>query len=290
MAETGLKSDGFCLYNQSAAPLEYTLQNGQYNNTFAIGSVGIFPTSNYVRPDVINVDSFLSGRDNILTKCNPPLPAIDEANEPPLVYQDQGDVNRLQPNYTREKKSAVNLSAVSYLPLTFQPKFFTPPQDINNIIFAGQAQRGGANTSNIIKSAYNSNACEYFLDPNRFCGPKCSEVNGYFTRLPYSPDKPEAAWGKLPKGLPNMSWLSPSQTNTQIGMAAPRFPLTSQLATSVGADNGGPMYVVPTKGNTTVSKKRLPKIQNPLANPPPAKDPYTGQMYATTTYFPLVAS
>jgi len=289
MAQTDLKSDDFCLYNQAAAPLEYILQKGQYENTFAIGSVGIFPTSNRVRPDLVNTDSYLSGRDDILSKCNPPIPTLDEANEAPLVYQNENNSNRLQPNYTREKKSAVNLSAVSYLPLTFQPEFPTPPQDINHIVFAGQAQRGGANTSNIIKAAWSSDSCEYFLNPQRFCGPECSATNGYFTRLPYSPDKPEAQWGKLPKGLPNKSWLSPFQTNTQIGMAAGLTPLTSQLAVSVGAAPSGPMYVVPTKKGSITSKRRLPVIQNPYANPPVAVNPFTHQPYYSTTFQPLFA-
>jgi hypothetical protein len=290
MAQTDLRSDAFCLYNQSAAPLEWTLQRAPqqgYNNTFAIGTVGINADSSYVRPDVINIDSYLSGRDDILSKCNPPLPSLDEANEAPLMYENQGQTNYLQPIYTREKKAAVNLSAVSYLPLTFNPDLKTPPQDINHIIFAGAAQRGGANTSNIIKSAWNSDSCEYFLDPQRYCGRRCSEVNGYMTRLPYSKDDPEARWGKLPTGLPSGKWYNPSMTNTQIGVAAGRTPLTSQLATSVGADNGGPQYVVPVPG--TISHKKLPVISNPYAAPPTAMNPFTGQPYNHNSLYPLVA-
>ena len=70
MAQTNLQSDAFCSYNQSSAPLEWILQKDQYNNTFAIGSISIYPSENAVRPDVINIDSFLSGRDDILSKCD----------------------------------------------------------------------------------------------------------------------------------------------------------------------------------------------------------------------------
>jgi hypothetical protein len=296
MSQTDLKSDSFCIYNQSAAPLEYILQRGQYYNTFSIGSVGVFPTSNFVRPDVINIDSFLSGRDDILSKCNPPIPALDEANEAPLVYQNQQNVNYLQPIYSREKKSAVDLAAVSYLPLTFEPYLPNPAQNLNHIIFSGQAQRGGANTSNIIKSAWNSDSCEYFLDPQRFCGKECSEVNGGMSRLPYSASKPEAEWGKLPKGMPTSRWTTPGATGTQTIRAAGPTPITSQLAVSVGAANYGPQMVVPTNKaspndprNDFQSINKLPVIGNPYGGAPAQQNPFTKQYYYKNPYESLVA-
>lgn len=295
MSQANLKSDSFCIYSQSAAPLEWILERGQYFNTYAIGTVGINAASNYVRPDVINIDSFLSGRDDILSKCNPPIPALDEANEAPLVYQNQQDTNYLQPIYSKEKKSAVDLSAISYLPLTFQPELFNPPQDLNHIIFSGWAQRGGANTSNIIKNAWNSDSCEYFLDPQRACGNQCSEVNGYMTRMPFSASDPEAKWGTLPKGLPSSSWLSPNATGTQVGMATGPTPITSQLAVSVGAAESGPQMVVPTKKaspgdarNDFMSFNKLPRIGNPYGNPPKERNPFTKQMYSSNLFDSLV--
>lgn len=295
MSQTDLKSDAFCIYNQSSAPLEWILQRGQYYNTFPIGTVGVNAASNYVRPDTINIDSFLSGRDDILSKCNPPIPSLDEANEAPLTYQNQKNVNYLQPIYSKEKKSAVDLSAVTYLPLTFQPELFNPPQDLNHIIFQGQAQRGGANTSNIIKHAWNSDSCEYFLDPQRACGKKCSEANGYMTRLPFSANDPEAKWGKLPKGMPSSRWTTPSATGTQVGLAAGPTPITSQLAVSVGADNSGPQMVVPTNKaspgdprNEFMSFNKLPVISNPYAPPPKEENPFTKKMYYSNILDTLV--
>jgi len=296
MSQTDLKSDAFCVYNQSAAPLEWTLQRGQYYNTFAFGSVGVNATSNYVRPDVVNIDSFLSGRDDILSKCNPPIPAIDEANEAPLTYQNQMNTNYLQPIYSREKKSAVNLAAVSYLPLTFEPELFNPPQDLNHIVFNGVAQRGGADTRNILKSSWNSDSFEYFLDPQRACGKYCSEANGYMTRLPYSSAEPEAKWGKLPKGFPSSRWNTPAATDTQVGRAAGPTPITSQLAVSVGASGSNfPQMVVPTEvvdpndpRNEFSSHNSLPKIGNPYGGPPKEKNPFTGQYYYSNALDPLV--
>lgn len=294
MSQTDLTSDSFCIMNQSAAPLEWTLQRYQYYNTFPIGSVGVFPTSNYVRPDVVNIDSFLSGRDDILSKCNPPIPALDEANEAPLTYQNQKNVNYLQPIYSREKKSAVGLSAVSYLPLTLEPHLPNPAQDLNHIIFNGWAQRGGANTSNVIKSSWNSDACEYFLDPQRACGPKCTEVNGYTTRLPLTTSAPEAQWGRVPKGLPSKNWMYGN--GTQFGKAAGPTPITSQLAVSVGAAPSGPQLVVPTSKvdpgnprNMTRSDNRLPRIGNPYAPPPQERNLFTGKPYYSNFFDPLVA-
>lgn len=295
MSQTDLKSDEFCIYNQAAAPLEWTLSPWQYFNTFSYGTIGISSDSNHVRPDVINIDSFLSGRDSILSRCNPPVPSLDEANEAPLTYQNQENTNKLQPIYSREKKSAVNLSAVSYLPLTFNPDLKNPAQDLNHIIFNGVAQRGGVNTSNVIKHAWNSDSCEYFLDPQRACGKDCSEVNGYMTRLPYSKQDPEAKWGKLPKGLPSDRWLSPGVTNTQIGKALPT-PITSELVVSVGADNDGPQLVVPTKKaspddrrNEFMSFNKLPVISNPYNPPPMMKNPISGGYYYRNSFDPLVA-
>lgn len=295
MAQANLKSDDFCSYNQSAAPLEWVLQRGQYNNTFATGSVGVNAASNYVRPEVVNIDSYLSGRDDILSKCNPPVPALDESNEPPLEYQNQKNTNYLQPLYTREKASAINLAAVSYLPLTFEPELFNPPQDLNHIIFDGWAQRGGANTSNILKNAWNSDSFEYFLDPQRACGKKCSEVNGYMTRLPYSSSDPEAKWGTLPTGLPSNRWMS-SATGTQVGKAYGPTDITSQLAVSVGAAPSGPQMVVPTKRmdpnnprNAFMSDNKLPVISNPYAPSPRQKNPFTGRSYYSSPVDSLVA-
>lgn len=296
MSQTDLKSDSFCIYNQSAAPLEWILQKDQYFNTFPIGTVGINAKSNFVRPDIINIDSFLSGRDDILSKCNPPIPALDEANEPPLTYQNQENLNMLQPIYSKEKKSAVNLSAVSYIPITFQPELFNPPQDLNHIIFAGAAQRGGLNTSNLIKNSFNSDSCTYFLDPQRACGKSCTEVNGYTTRLPYSQQNPEAKWGSLPKGLPSDSWFSPAVTKTQIGKAFGPTQVTSQLVVSTGTDNDGPQLVVPTQlaspgdpRNLTMSNNKLPVRNNPYNPPPKMQNPNTSQYYYHNSLDPLVA-
>jgi len=294
MSQTNLKTDNFCIQNQSAAPLEWILQKGQYNNTFAIGTVGINAASNAVRPDIINISSYLSGRDDILSKCNPPLPSIDEANDAPLTYQNQDNVNLLQPIYTKEKSSAVNLSAITYIPLTFNPDLPVNPQTLNNIIF-NEPQRGGINTSNMIKNAWNTDAMEYFLDPQRACGKKCSEVNGYMTRQPYSKENPEAEWGKLPTGLPSKKWYN-GQTGTQSGMARPTYP-TSQMLVSLGVQESGPQNVVPTQvvdpnnsRNNFMSNNKIPTSSNPYSNPRQEKSPITDKYYYSTPFKSLVPS
>ena len=293
-SQTNLKADDWCIQNQSAAPLEWILQKGQYNNTFAIGTVGINAASNYVRPDVINIDSYLSGRDDILSKCNPPIPALDEANDAPLTYQNENNVNFLQPIYTKEKASAVNLSAITYIPLTFNPDLPVDPQNINNVIF-NEPQRGGLDTSNMIKNAWNTDAMEYFLDPQRACGKECSEVNGYMTRKPFSRDHPQAEWGKLPTGLPSSKWFN-GQTGTQPGLARPTQP-TSQMLVSLGAQASGPQQVVPSQvadpgnpRNNFMSQNKLPVISNPYANPPQVKSPIDGKFYYSNPFKSLVPS
>ena len=294
MSQSNLKADDWCIQNQSAAPAEWIFQKGQYNNTFAIGTVGVNAASNYVRPDVVNIDSYLSGRDDILSKCNPPIPSIDEANDAPLTYQNQDNTNYLQPIYTREKNSAVNLSAITYIPLTFNPDLPVDPQTLNNVIF-DEPQRGGLDTSNMIKNAWNTDAMEYFLDPQRACGKDCSEVNGYMTRKPYSRDQPEAEWGKLPKGLPSKNWYN-GQTDTQPGMARPTMP-TSQMLVSLGAQASGPQQVVQTQvadpgnpRNDFMSSNHIPNQSNPYGNPPQEKSPINGKYYYNNPFKSLVPS
>lgn len=83
--QTGLKTDNFCGYNQAAAPFYWVFEPGQYENTYVVGEVGIIPNGggpgSYVRPDVIDVSSFLLGTDNILTKCIPPVPDFAQVND-----------------------------------------------------------------------------------------------------------------------------------------------------------------------------------------------------------------
>ena len=145
MAQTNLKSDAWDIYNQATKTFDWTLQNGQYNNTYAFGTVGVSAGSNAVRSDVVDVSSYLSGRDNILSKCNPPIPKIEEANLPPLSVQKK-DVNTLVPLYTREKKSTSSATNKSYIPYSFNPGIRQDTQHVKNIVFTGWSQRGGALT------------------------------------------------------------------------------------------------------------------------------------------------
>lgn len=292
-SQSNLKSDDWCSQNQAAAPLEWILQKGQYNNTYAIGTVGVNAASNHVRPDVVNIDSYLSGRDDILSKCNPPIPALDEANDAPLTYQNQDNTNYLQPMYTREKGSAVNLSSVTYIPLTFNPDLPVNPQTLNNIIF-DEPQRGGLDTSNMIKNAWNTDSMEYFLDPQRACGKECSEVNGYMTRRPFSRDHPEAEWGRLPSGMPSEQWFNPGETGTQPGKARPEIP-TTQMLVSLGAAPSGPQQVVQTQfadpgnaNNYFKSENKIPVVGNPYANPPQLRNPITGKGYYANPFKALI--
>jgi hypothetical protein len=84
--QTGLKSDNFCGYNQAAAPFFWIFQPRQYENTYATGEIGVFAAGgsagSYVRPEVVDVSSFLLGLDNILSKCTPPAPSLDSLNNP----------------------------------------------------------------------------------------------------------------------------------------------------------------------------------------------------------------
>jgi hypothetical protein len=164
-----------------------------YNNTYTYGEVGLNAAGgsagSYVRPDVIDVSSFLSGRDEILSKCNPPIPALDEIETAPLKMQNDANAEMLISKYTREKKSAVSLSAIDYN--RWQPDLPVNPQNLRFIIEDFAPQRGGMDTSNYSKLAWNSkvkydaaingpnDSCATLLNPMRACGEFCSEVDGY---------------------------------------------------------------------------------------------------------------
>lgn len=194
MAQTRIgNSDNFCSYNQSAGPFYWTFEPYQYANTYTYGEVGINASGgsagSYVRPDVIDVDSFLSGRDDILSRCNPPVPGLDEVAREPLIIQNSGNVSLLVAKDTREKKSAVDLSAVDYN--RWVPNLPVDPQDVRFVIEAFSAQRGGMDTQNYSKLAWDpkvskgsavdgpSGACQTILDPSRACGEFCNTVSGY---------------------------------------------------------------------------------------------------------------
>jgi hypothetical protein len=191
--QTNLRTDDFCSYNQAAAEFYYTMEPYQYSNTYVSGEVGINAAGgtagSYVRPDVIDVSSFLSGRDDILSRCNPPVPGLDEVARQPLIVQNDANVSLLVSKYTREKKSAVDLSAVDYN--RWQPNLPVDPQDIRFVIEDFSAQRGGLDTQNYTKSAWQPTIargsavngppgiCQTILDPQRACGEYCNTVSGY---------------------------------------------------------------------------------------------------------------
>lgn len=75
MVQTDLLSDNFCGYNTSAAPMYWTLDPIQNRLQYNFGTVGVPTGVGLNTPsEVIDVSSFLSDRQNLLTKCIPPAP------------------------------------------------------------------------------------------------------------------------------------------------------------------------------------------------------------------------
>ena len=246
MAQTDLNADDFCGYNVSAAPFYWTFEPNQYENTFAVGEVGINAAGgtggSYVRPDVIDVSSFLSGRDDVLSRCQPPIPPMDDWTKEELKKQDEKVTINLLPEYTREKKSAVDLSAINYN--RWNP-ILTNPQDLGFVIENMWAQRGGLDTTNYLKSSwvqqnevYSPGSCGVVADPQRSCGSQCDSVSGY----------------------PGQKWISNTNINLNTNDEAlwsgqshyadhpvdqPEYPFPgpySQDIESVGASACGPNY------------------------------------------------
>jgi hypothetical protein len=232
MAQTNLNSTDMCSYNISSAPFFYFFEPGQYSNTYTYGEVGLNAAGgsagSYVRPDVIDVSSFLSGRDDILSRCNPPVPSLDDVEQEPLKQQNSENINVLLPKYTKEKKSAVDLSAIDYN--RWAPPLPVDPQDLRFIIEDFAPQRGGLDSSNFAKTSWqptvargaivngNPNSCRTILDPSRACGEYCADVNGYMPNV---------------SAIPMMS-KPPGQDNY------PFIGTTSQMVKDIGMANCGP--------------------------------------------------
>ena len=77
MPQTDLKSDNFCGYNTSAAPMYWRLDPIQNRLQYNIGEVGVPTAVGLNTPgEVIQVDSFLKNIGNHLTSCAPPAPPL----------------------------------------------------------------------------------------------------------------------------------------------------------------------------------------------------------------------
>lgn len=180
--------------------------------------------------------------------ASPHLWVLTTPNEhPDYTTKNKINTNKLQPIYTRETKSAINLASKSYIPMTFDRQHYEP-QDPRHIIFEGAAQRGGVNTSNVIKNAWESNLCDTFIKYDRGCGKFCSEVNGYMTK---STDN--AIWG-----------------STKFGSSKPE-PVTSQMSISLGSSRSfhGPQFIY----------NNFPVVNDPYDRFPSTISPVTGKFF-----------
>ncbi len=233
MAQTNLRSDAWCGYNMSAAPFFWVLEPGQYNNTYVFGEVGVSAAGgtagSYVRPETIDISSFLSGRDDMLSKCQPPVPDLEELKVEAYKNQNTDKTINLLPKYTREKKSAIDLGSIDYNRWTPQD---IDPQDLRFIVEDMWAQRGGLDTQNYSKLAwapgsfaYKEGACQTILDPARACGEYCDTVSGYSGRTKTGAVKSVVAKGfSKPPNEPDYPFVGPY----------------SQDVNAVGADTCGP--------------------------------------------------
>lgn len=268
MAQTNMKSDAFCSYNQASSPFFWTMEGGQYENTYATGEVGLFATGgaagSYVRPSVVDISSFLSGRDDMLSKCMPPVPDLDSLKEGPLAEQNAKNTTLLLPKFTKEKKSAVDISAVDYN--RWQP-LDTEPQDLRFVIEDMWAQRGGLDTQNYTKLAWKPgsytysppDACRMNLDPARACGEYCESVSGFPGNSWLDNRKLSAVAKTAPKppNEPSYPFVGPvSQSVQAVGAAAcgPNFYYGPRL------EQGGPCPLNETKmlEGTAISPSKFP--------------------------------
>lgn len=233
--QTGLKSDGTCGYNQAAASFYWTFMPDQYKNTYAYGEIGVNAAGgtggSYIRSDVIDISSFLSGRNDILSKCTPPTPDLGSVNKEPLVPQQNIDL--LLPKWTKESKASVALDSIDFN--RWQPDTIINPQNLRNVIEDMYPQRGGLNTRNYTKASWNNennspfydkDLCKTTLDPQRYCGPRCDDINGNQSFLTGRPMDRTAVMPGKPPGQPDYPFTG----------------ITSQQVVSALADDNGPQF------------------------------------------------
>jgi hypothetical protein len=304
--QTNLKSSDMCGYNQSASPFYWSFQPHQYENTFAYGEVGVNSqggaAGSYIRPNVIDISSFLSGRDDVLSRCVPPTPSLESLNAPTLygipkkdtaqpitgtegpmvgslkpstegnegfgnILYPQNQVNTeiLIPQYTKEKRSANDLDVIDFN--RYQPNLPADAQRLTDIIENMASQRGGMDTQNFVKSAWKpQNGPQFNQDPN-------------ICRMTLRPDIGDTDVTGYPGQNPltgkqlhvNYEWAGkpPGQENY------PFIGPTSQNIVSVGSDDCGPNYFhgpnsefgscPPTK-QTVLQGSALSPEQFPLPN------------------------
>ena len=239
MSQTNLKSTDMCSYNQSASPFYWIMQPGQYAPIFTMGEVGVPANGgapgSYIQPAVTDISSFLSGRDNILSNCVPPTPALDTLNEPKLYPQDQENAEILLPEYTKKKRSSNDLDAVDYN--RWQPNLMTEPQNVRFVIEDMWPQRGGMDTSNYMKLAWKNNnnpsynslsSCQTTLRPGLTSDPG---ISGYPGVNPITGETPNVKYEKF-------NPVPKNEKGYPFKMGNP----TSQKIHSVGASACGPNF------------------------------------------------
>jgi len=260
--QTNLKSDDFCGYNQESAPFFWIFQKGQYANTYAIGEIGIAVNAgaagSYIRPEIIDISSNLSGRESILTKCAPPVPSLDSLNEPELHMQNETNSQLLLPMYTKEKRSSVELDSVDYN--RWSP-LYSEPQNLRHVIDETAPQRGGFDTRSFVKLSWNpsvsgkasttekfdNSLCQINLDPARF-GNGNESVTGY-------------PGNDILTGVPkNTKYVEPGFPKND-----PKYPfrgVTSQQIASVGGETCGNTFFSGDKYNVGSCPKVNPIMLN----------------------------
>ena len=261
--QTDLLSDDFCGYNQRASPFYWSFQPGQYENTFAYGEVGVpvagGTAGSYVRPDIVDSESFLSGRDNILSRCVPPAPSLDSLNQPPLHEQDRDNTNVLLPKYTREKRSSNDLDSVDYN--RWQPGLAYNPQNLRLVIEGFNNQRGGFNTRNYTKLAWKPGSFAY---PDKNASQNFNDSVGGSAGICQTTLRPGLTSDSSITGYPGQDFITGQTPNVKYqkpGIPYEGYPfvgITSQQVVSVGADDCGPQFFENWPDNT---KGQCPVIQ-----------------------------
>lgn len=200
-------NESLCGYNSSPAIFEYIFQGGQYNNTYTFGETGVNSANggmagNYVQPDVIDISTFLSGRENILSECIPPNPMDFDQNEGQIetfsnidnsssqkapiapTKQQNPDSTILLSKFTKNLRSENAIDSIDYNRFDY---LLTNPQNLRFVIEDFAPMRGGLLTQRYTKDAWTNqnniknfdpNMCMTVLDPARTCE-GCSDVNGF---------------------------------------------------------------------------------------------------------------
>lgn len=161
MERTGLYSDDYCTYDDQTKAFDQFITNPvQVKNMIPVGDVGVpVSSSNYVKPELVNLESTLKGLGSTLSKCQPPAPKVKQKLPIGNLRVQNITSGDLTSVHTREKSDVNPVSSIDKSVFNGNPHKVVDLQQWNRIHFSGTPQRGGLHTSLLVRDNWFKEKC-----------------------------------------------------------------------------------------------------------------------------------